>query len=137
MVQPIRRAPPSRAAVMSSGSVWTECSFMTCLIMAGPIPAMFICDSGSFSGPDGIIMPNMRSSADLSRTGGFSRRRAFRPQKVKNIDTFCPIAIAPLAMMNDARTLSRSPEKTTNETWSFVWSAGADATAPPLRNRAT
>ena len=39
-------------------------------------------------------------------------RRAFNPQKVKNIVTSSPMAAAPLAMMNAAMTLSKSPLKT-------------------------
>ena len=102
-------------------------------------------DSFKRSAPEGIIAPNIRSSAERERAGGSSRRSAFRPQKVKNIDTSSPIATAPLARMNAASTLSSSPEKTTNDFLSSSLAAAplaaateplGSAVAPPLRIRA-
>ena len=81
---------------------------------------------------------NARSRACFSRCGGSSRRRAFSPQKVKNIDTSSPIDAAPLARMNEASTLSNSPENTTKDFLSFSRAAAplAAMPLPPLRNRA-
>ncbi|MNN71593.1 hypothetical protein D3C81_1875460 [compost metagenome] len=39
----------------------------------------------------------------------------FKPQKVKNIVTFLPLAAAPFAIIKDAIALSKSPLKTTIE----------------------
>jgi len=41
------------------------------------------------------------------------RRSRFRPQNVKNNVTSLPMAAAPLAMINEAIALSKSPLKTT------------------------
>ncbi len=76
---------------------------------------MCICDSVNLDAPCGIMAPNIFSMAFLWRLGGLVRRNALSPQKVKNIETSSPIATAPLAMMNAANTLSRSPENTTIE----------------------
>ena len=58
---------------------------------------------------------------------------------MKNIVTFEPIASAPLAMINDAIALSRSPEKTTSDTPSRVGApslAGVPRGTAALRTRA-
>ena len=88
---------------------------MTCLIIAGPIPSMFICDSGSFSGRDGIIMPNSLSSA-LPASGASGAAQGVQPPEGEEHRHLSPIASAPFAMMNAASTLSMSPENTTNDT---------------------
>jgi len=122
---------------MRSARLGTLLSRMIFFIMAVPPPSMFILDSFIWSGPAGIIAPNSRSTADLSPLGASSRRSALRPQKVKNMATSSPMATAPLAMMNAASTLSRSPEKMMNVFFSFIRAAGPDKPAgPPLRKRA-
>ena len=83
------------------------------LIMAVPMPAMFILDRVGLPAPRGIIQPNIRSMRVLRTGTACGRRSRFRPQKVKNIVTSLPMAAAPLAMMNAAIALSKSSLKTT------------------------
>ncbi len=60
---------------------------------------------------------------------------------MKNIETSSPMASAPLAMMNAAISLSRSPENTTKEVFALPVGAGEawpeSWPAAPLRKRAT
>src|SRR5665647_3124553 len=114
MVQATSLTPCSWALAMSSSSDMAFCSFMTFFIIGAPRPAKFILDRPSLPGPRGMILPNMTCRVDFfSFTWTFSGlRRALRPQKVKNIVTSSPMAAAPLAMMNAAIILSRSPLKT-------------------------
>ena len=46
---------------------------MTCFIITVPAPAMFILESFSFSGPRGIIQPNMLSTRLFFTFGGSPR----------------------------------------------------------------
>ncbi len=100
-------------------------------IKAAPIPPIFILESFSLLIPLGIIIPNMASKKDFFTFCFFVFLSTFRPQNVKNIVTRLPIAAAPLAIMNEAITLSRSPSKTIMVFPSLPTWAGTD-TDPPL-----
>ncbi|CFJ50298.1 Uncharacterised protein [Mycobacterium tuberculosis] len=60
---------------------------MTCLIISGPIPIMFILDKPSLLAPRGIIQPNAFSRKPLFTGTTLSLRMVFSPQKVKKIVT--------------------------------------------------
>ena len=91
-----------------------------------PIPAMCIFDSLSLRELEGSIMPNIRPKMSFSTLGLRSFLIALRPQNVKNMVTFCPVAAAPLARTKVASTLSRSSLNTMNV---LPCSAGTDAAA--------
>ena len=57
---------------------------------------------------DGNIMPNIFPIKSFVTAGFFSFFMTLRPQNVKNILTFLPVAAAPLAITNEARALSKS-----------------------------
>ena len=85
---------------------------------------MFMFESLSFLAPSGIILENMFSRASFSTlTPGFLR--TFNPQNVKNIVTSLPIDAAPVAMINEAIALSRSPLNTTIVAPFFSFTTGA------------
>ncbi len=85
-------------------------SFMAFVIMGAPMPAKFILERPSFLVPFGIILPNIACSVLLPLVSTFSGlRRMLRPQNVAKMVTSSPMAAAPLAMMNAAMTLSKSP----------------------------
>jgi hypothetical protein len=86
-------------AIISSRAGTFLC-FMRPRISLPPIPPMFIFERASFWLPRGIIQPKAFSMRFLPRPPTFSGlRRAFSPQKVKNIVTLRPMDRAPLAMM--------------------------------------
>ena len=80
---------------------------------------MFILDNPSFLLPLGIIIPNAFSIIFLGVFIFSGFLRTFSPQNVKNIVTFLPIVAAPLAIINDAIALSKSPLNTTI-VWPFL-----------------
>ena len=112
IVQATSLTPLSIALFISVSRESTFLSFMTFFIIAVPIPPMFILDNLSLLLPSGIIIPNIFSIMDFFGFTAFALRRALSPQKVKNIVTGLPIAAAPLAIMKEASTLSRSPLNT-------------------------
>ena len=72
-----------------------------------------MCESWSLPGPRGIIVANAFCSPVLPVVACLSGlRRAFSPQNVKNMVTSSSRAAAPVAMMNAAKTLSKSPLNT-------------------------
>ena len=111
MVQAINLIPLSWAEAMSSVRLGTLLAFMRALIVSRPPPNKLNCDMFKASAPFGIIAENIFSTGFLPCLWKSGRRRALSPQKVKNIDTSSPMARAPLAMMKEASTLSKSPEK--------------------------
>src|SRR5450631_3352010 len=113
IAQAIIFTPCSRAEAMRSSSGMTFSWRIIRCMSLGPAPAKFMCESLSRSGPRGIMAENAFCKGLLPLVATFSgRRRAFRPQNVKNMVTSSSIAAAPLAMMKAAITLSKSPLKT-------------------------
>ena len=98
--------------MISWGNGSTFCAFMMAFIMAVPAPAICIFDSFNLSAPRGSIQPNIFSMRFFFTGTASGRRSTFNPQKVKNIVTCWPMAAAPLAMINEARARSNSPENT-------------------------
>src|SRR5690606_4442674 len=84
-------------------------SFITFLINLGPIPAMFILDKPNFLLFLGIILLNILAIKSFLVLTWVSFLIIFNPQKVKNIVTSLPIALAPLAIIKEAIALSKSP----------------------------
>mgnify|MGYP007016529440 CR=1 FL=1 len=85
-----------------------------------PMPPIFILERASLREPRGIILANILAIKSFSAVTFSGFLKIFRPQKVKNILTFLPIAAAALAMMKEAMALSRSPEKTMRFLWFFL-----------------
>ena len=112
MVQAISLTPCSTAASSNCCKVIAPSAFMTLPIIQGPIPAKFILDMPSFLTPRGIIIPNMLWRKLFLALTFLGFRMALRPQKVKNMVTSSPMEAAPLAIINAAMTLSKSPLNT-------------------------
>jgi hypothetical protein len=72
---------------------------------------MFIFERASLVESDGSIHENIRPKKSLVTFGPLVFLMAFSPQNVKKMLTFLPVAAAPLARTNVARTLSRSSLK--------------------------
>ena len=105
--------PLSRAVWISSSRDRTFFCFMIIFIIFVPRPPMFILERASFAVPLGIIIPNIFSTNVLDTLTFLFFLRILSPQNVKNMVTGRPIAAAPLAMIKDARALSKSPSNTT------------------------
>ena len=110
--QAISSTPLSWASLIKSSKLSIFLSFIIVRIILAPIPPIFIFESDSFFEPRGIIIANIFEIKFFLILTFSGRRMIFSPQKVKNIVTFRPIAAAPLAIINDAIALSKSPEKT-------------------------
>ena len=98
---------------ISSSSEETPFFFMTARIILAPMPPKFIRESPSFLEPRGNIKLNIFPMSDFLMRTFSGLRKMLTPQNVKNIVTGRPIAAAPLAMMNEAIALSKSPLNTT------------------------
>ena len=122
--QATKRTPWARALSISSSKELTPFCFIIPRIILAPMPPMFIRDRPSFLVPRGIMAPNIRSMNALWTLTFLGLRRIFRPQKVKKMVTFRPMAAAPLAIMKAAMVLSKSPLNTT-KVLSFWAAAGA------------
>ncbi|KAF5028924.1 hypothetical protein DSECCO2_653970 [anaerobic digester metagenome] len=86
----------------------TFLSFIRLRIIRGPIPAKLILDNPNPWELLGSIMPNILPIISLSLLALPGFLITFKPQKVKNMVTFLPVAAAPLAITNEARARSRS-----------------------------
>jgi len=75
--------------------------------MRSPKPIMLICESFKRRESEGNIMENMRPKRSFFTAGFCSFLMTLSPQKVKNIDTFLPVAAAPLANTKVASARSR------------------------------
>jgi len=112
--QAIIRTSRSCAASISSGRLAIFFWAMICFIIPAPMPPMFNCDRGRLAALFGSIHPSIFCiQLRLQVAEGPPFLSAERPQKVKNIVVFIPMAAAVVAMMNAPITLSMEPENTT------------------------
>ncbi len=87
-----------------------------------PMPPKLKCEGFDFEMSPPYIMPSILPKKVLPVLMLF--RIARRPQNVKNIVTFMPMAAAPVAMMNAPNNLSMSPLMTTSVIF-FLRGAGS------------
>src|SRR5690625_3356779 len=120
IVQATILTPSLSAFSIISVSASTFFFFMTYWIILDPSPNMFMLEIGSLEADFGIIMLNALSRPDFSFFGAFGSLMTLSPQNVKNMVTSLPMLFAPVAMMNEASALSRSPLNTTIVAPSFV-----------------
>ncbi len=113
--QAINSTPLAMAMSRSVSSESIFFFFMIWRIMAGPMPAILSLDSLRRRECEGSIQENMRPNISFFVAGLRSFLMALSPQKVKNIETFSPVAAAPLARTNVASALSRSSLKRIND----------------------
>ena len=112
--------PSSPAVLNISSSERTLFFFIRCLIITGPIPSIFMFESLRAFLPFGSIIPNIFEIKFLPLALFFSSLSALSAQKEKNIFTFVSIAAAAIPIIIEAITLSRSPDTTAIESWSFL-----------------
>ena len=109
--QAVSFTPRSWACLSSWGSGVTLWAFIIFLNIQRPMPPKLNLEGPRRSMPPRFITPSMRPMRPLPVR--FPFWMAFRPQKVKNMETCMSKAAAPVAMMKAPMTLSMSPLMTT------------------------